>query len=119
MTRWYWQQIGCLLIEEFALVRASAANAPRYVDGVIVLGEPTGTSSTRTFDISGRHVIAIQTKARRLGMFVMGQCLFSRNLLRAHGPNSIRSTALCTKDDAALRPLLEAHEGCEVVIYEP
>lgn len=119
MTRWYWKQIGGLLVEEFTLVRASPTNAPRYVDGLIVLGEPTQISDSRTFDISGRDVIAIQTKARRLGMFVMGQCLFSRDLLRAHGPNSIRSIALCTRDDAALRPLLEAHEGCEVVIYEP
>jgi hypothetical protein len=119
MTRWYWQQVGGLLIEEYTLVRRSPTNAPRYADGLIVLGEPTQISSTRTFDIAGRDVIAVQAKAKRLGLLLMGQCLFSRDLVRAMGPTSVRSVALCTRDDAVLRPLLEAHEGCEVVIYEP
>ena len=32
-------------------------------------------------------------------------------------PRSIRSVALCTADDAVLRPLLEQHKGCEVRVY--
>jgi len=29
----------------------------------------------------------------------------------------IRSVAVCTADDAVLRPLLERHKGCEVRVY--
>ena len=29
----------------------------------------------------------------------------------------IRSVAVCTADDAVLRPLLERHKGCEVWVY--
>ena len=119
MTRWYWQQVGGLLIEEYTMVKASPTNAPRYLDGLIVLDEPTTISTSRSVDISSRDVIAIQTKAKRLGMLLMGQCLFSRDLVRAMGARSVRSIALCTEDDAVLRPLLEAHEGCEVVIADP
>ena len=100
------------------MVRASATNAPRYLDGLIVLGEPTALANTRNFDITDRDVIAIQTKAKRLNMFLMGQCLFSRDLVRAMGARTVRSIALCTRDDAVLRPLLEAHEGCEVVVVD-
>lgn len=32
-------------------------------------------------------------------------------------PRSIRSVAVCTADDAVLRPLLERHKGCEVRVY--
>jgi hypothetical protein len=119
MTRWYWQQVGGLLIEEFTMVKASLTNAPRYLDGLIVLGEPTAIAESRSFDIAGRDVIAIQAKAKRLGMMLMGQCLFSRELLLAMSPRSVRSVALCRADDSVLRPLLEAHKGCEVAIYDP
>lgn len=119
LTRWYWQQIGGLLIEEFLMVKRSPTNAPRHLDGLIVLGEPTALAETRSFDITDRDVIVVQTKAKRLGMLLMGQCLFSRDLVRAMGARSVRSVALCTADDSVLRPLLESHEGCDVVIYEP
>lgn len=100
------------------MVRPSPTNAPRYLDGLIVMGEPTAIATTRTFDITGRDVIAVQTKAKRLGMMLMGQCLFSRDLVRSMGARSVRSVALCATDDAVLRPLLEAHDGCEVVIFD-
>lgn len=116
MTRWYWQTMGGLLIEEFTMVKPTPTNAPRYLDGLIVLGEPTAIADTRIFDITDRDVIAIQTKARRLNMHLMGQCLFSRDLVSAMSPRTVRSIALCAEDDTVLRPLLEAHQDCEVVI---
>ena len=117
MTRWYWNQVGGLLIEEFMVVRRGEQQARRLIDGLIVVGEQTRVAEKRTFDIAGRDVIVIQSKNRRLSMPLMGQCLFSRDLVRQLGPSSIRSVALCTRDDVTLRPLLEAHEGCEVVVY--
>jgi hypothetical protein len=116
ITRWYWEQVGGLLIEEFPLIRKSRTNAPRYADAVIVLGEQTAICSTNYVDVAGKDVVVVQTKAQRLGMYLMGQTVFSRELMKNHGPKSVLSVALCVKDDLALRPLLEAFEGCEVVI---
>lgn len=118
LTRRYWQSVGGLLIEEYLLVESSHDRGPRRLDGLIVLGEPTRIADSKIFDITGRDVIAIQTKASRLGMYLMGQCLFSLRLLEKKSPNSVRSVAICTKDDAVMRPLLESFPGCEVVVYE-
>ena len=117
LTRWYWEKVGGLLIEEFPVVKATAVQGKRFLDGLIVLGEPTAKTSSQDFDLKGRDVIVVQTKAKRLGMYLMGQCLFSRDLVLQLGAKSVISIALCTKDDLVLRPLLEAHEGCEVVVF--
>ena len=73
---------------------------------------------SETIDIApGERAILVQTKASRLGMYLMGQTLFSAELLRRRYPAAlIESVALCSKDDAVLRPLLEAHTGCRVVV---
>ena len=118
MTRWYWEKIGGLLIEEFPVVASKPGRGKRHLDGLIILGEPKSISASKNFDITGKDVIVIQAKAKRLGMYLMGQCLFSRDLVLQLGANTVRSVALCTKDDSVLRPLLEAHVGCEVVVYE-
>ena len=117
LTRWYWQQVGGLLIEEFPLVKGSKGTSPRFLDGLIVLGEKAAISEVRDFSIAGRDVIAIQTKASRLGMYLMGQCVFSLELVKRLNPRSVRSVALCTADDSVMRPMLEAIEGCEVVVF--
>ena len=116
LTRWYWGKVGGLLIEEFPVVNSSRTSGRRCLDGLIVLGEPTSLSTSKHYDLTGKDVIVIQAKAKRLGMSLMGQCIFSRDLVLQLGASSVRSVAICTKDDAALRPLLEAHDGCEVVI---
>ncbi len=85
---------------------------------VIVLGEKKRRLKRGAeFDLAGRDVIAVQSKHRRLGMTVAGQTLFSKELLKRFKPRSIRSVAVCTADDAVLRPLLERHKGCEVRVY--
>lgn len=118
LTRWYWEKVGGLLIEEFPIVKASPLQGKRFVDGLIVLGEPTFRTTWLEFDLTGRDVIVIQAKAKRLGMYLMGQCLFSRDLVLQLGAKSVRSVAVCTEDDHTLRALLEKHEGCEVVVFD-
>lgn len=118
LTRWYWEKVGGLLIEEYPVVKASALQGKRFLDGLIVLGEPTARTSSQEFDLKGRDVIVVQTKAKRLGMYLMGQCLFSRDLVLQLGAKSVISIALCTENDLVLRPLLEAHVGCEVVVFQ-
>ncbi len=49
----------------------------------------------------------------------MGQTLFSLQLVKALGPTFAIAVALCTADDAVLRPRLEAHEGCFVEVNSP
>lgn len=117
ITRWFWEQIGGLLIEEFQLVKRGPDSAPRYADGLIVVGEPNQIRRQRSFDISGRDVILIQTKAKRLGMDLMGQTLFSLQLVRQMEPKTARAVALCSKSDTVMRDLLESHDGCSVVEY--
>lgn len=118
MTLWFWHQVGGLLIEEFVLVRRTASQGQRLIDAVIVLGEmKRRLKRGAEFDLAGRDVIAVQSKHRRLGMTVAGQTLFSKELLKRFKPRSIRSVAVCTADDAVLRPLLERYKGCEVRVY--
>ena len=104
----YWQQIGGTLIEEFPMVRASATCGPRYADAVILpRGEErriTGSDRAAIL-LEGEDVIVVQAKASRLGMYLMGQTLFSAELIRRFNPASVRSVALCTEDDSVLRPL--------------
>lgn len=120
MTLWYWSQVGGTLIEEFLAVRRGPERGERLLDGLIVHDGETRRVRGREFDIEeirGRDVTIVQAKAKRLGMYLMGQALFSRSLLEPFGPRSVTSVALCAKDDVLLRPILEAHEGLKVVVY--
>ncbi|MBJ6979257.1 hypothetical protein [Luteimonas sp. MC1895] len=120
MTRWYWSQIGGLLLEEFLVVPRAPGQGRRLLDGLIVLGEPAAIAPPGTrFDVAGRDVVSVQTKNSLLGMYLMGQALFSRDLVRALGPKSVMSVALCSASDRVLTPMLEAHENCHVVVCPP
>jgi hypothetical protein len=122
MTRWFWEKNGGALYEEFCVVRSEPGHGRRLIDGLIVLGE----EKRRTFDqprpddLLGKDVIVVQTKNARLGMYLMGQTLFSRDLVRQFQPGvkSIQSVALVSKSDDKLAPLLTAH-GCTVEVCPP
>jgi hypothetical protein len=116
MTEWYWRRVGGLLIEEYPVVARGVNHGVRRLDGLIISDAPTGRVYGERVDISGRDVVVVQAKARRLGMPLMGQTLFSLQLVKALGPASAIAVALCKADDAVLRPLLEAHEGCFVEV---
>ena len=115
-TRQYWETVGGLLIEEFKVIERGLKNSIRLIDGVIVLGEKNSIHSSTKFDISGRDIICIQTKKNRLGMYVMGQAFFSRELLKRHNPKSIKSVIICGKEDSVLQELCSKYE-IEVVVY--
>lgn len=120
MTLWYWTQVGGLLIEEFRVTNKTSSQGHRLVDGLIVLGEPTERARTADkADLRGKDVIVIQAKNSRLGMYLMGQTLFSGQLVRQLGPRSVQSIALCQATDETLQPMLEAYEGCKVVVCPP
>jgi len=115
MTIWYWEQVGGKLIEEFLIVNAGKGQGKRAVNGLIVLGgRKKRLAPGSKLDIKGKDVLIIQSKNKRLGMSLMGQTLFSAELVKRLGPWSVQSVALCRETDEVLQPLLEAHKGCKV-----
>jgi len=120
MTRWYWSQIGGTLVEEFQLTPKTATSSVRRVDGLILPDGPHRISDTRDVVVDGQDVILVQTKTGRLGMYLMGQVVFSQRLMYLnYEPSRVRSVALCERDDDVLRPMLEAYDDIEVVIAPP
>jgi hypothetical protein len=117
MTRWYWQQVKGTLIEEFIAVERSTTCGRRLLDGVIIQDAEFRIARQSEVSIEGKDIIVIQTKASRLGMYLMGQTLFSAELMKRFNPRSIKSVALCSRDDEILRSLLEFYPATQVVIY--
>lgn len=98
MTRRYWEKVGGTLVEEFLAVNAGPDRARRLLDAVIVPdGDHRIASPGEKIDVKGKDVIVVQTKAKRLGMYLMGQALFSRELVCDLGAKSVRSVALCAR----------------------
>lgn len=116
LTRRYWKETGGTLVEEFLAVPGSLVQGKRLLDGVIILGAPFEIKKAKAVNLEGKDIVVIQTKAARLGMYLLGQALFSARLVERFRPASIRSVAICTKGDAALEPLAKEY-GVEVVIY--
>lgn len=115
ITRRYWQTIGGTLIEEFPAVKAGPENGARVLDAVIIPGGPFEIRLAGSVELTGKDIVVVQTKASRLGMYLLGQALFSRRLMEPFRPSSIRSVALCMKGDAVLEPLAKEY-GIEVVV---
>ncbi len=81
------------------------------------MGEKTEILKAHEVEIQGKDVVVIQTKANRLGMNLLGQAVFSAELMKSYNPKSIRSVAICILGDSVLEPLANKF-GIEVVIYE-
>jgi hypothetical protein len=116
MTRRYWQQVGGTLIEEFVAVKGTSNCGVRVLDGVIIQDGDFTIAKQSEVSFEGKDVIVIQTKAGRLGMYLMGQAFFSAQLIRRFNPRSVISVALCSQDDSELRPLFEQYPNMKVVV---
>lgn len=117
LTRKYWQSIGGTLVEEFPVVRRTTTCAQRLLDGLIVLDGKNRIANADEISIEGMDVIVLQTKANRLGMNLMGQAFFSRELVKVFQPKSIRTVAICAQDDSVLHALCDEFQ-IDVVIFE-
>jgi len=115
MIEWYWRQVGGTLIKEFPAYLKTPTCGRRLLDAVILTNKERRRAKCTDVSLKGEDVIVVQAKANRLGMYLMGQTLFSAELIKRFEPASIRSVALCHFDDSVLRPLLESY-GMEVVI---
>ena len=119
LTRRYWrEEVGGTLIEEFPAVRRGQNQARRLIDGVVILGGPhVIAQSSKEVEIKDRDIVIIQTKAPyTLGMYLLGQALFSRHLMEPFQPKSIKSVAICTRGDDVMGDLAERY-GIEVKVY--
>ncbi|MBW2473936.1 MAG: hypothetical protein JRE56_05005, partial [Deltaproteobacteria bacterium] len=106
----FWESVGGILVEEYMLVPGATDGtiARRLIDGLIVLGGEKRIIADQSINLMDRDVIAVQTKADRLGMYLMGQAFFSRELLQELGPRTIRSVAICSKGDSVMERLCAA-----------
>jgi hypothetical protein len=115
----YWNKVGGTLIPEFQVVPQSDDVGRRLVDAVILPDLPRNVAHWREVSLTGQHVIVIQAKASRLGMYLMGQAIFSAELVRTRfAPATVRSVILCSKDDNVLRQYLAPYPEVEVVVDE-
>ena len=111
-----WKETGGTLIEEFLAVKSTRNQGRRLIDGVIIKGGPHRKVKASEANIAGRKIVVIQAKASRLGMSVLGQALFSKELIRDFSPKSVETAAVCTKGDARLEPLAKEY-GIIVRMY--
>ena len=118
MIEKYWGDIGGTLIEEFQAVPKGETSGRRLIDAIIIPTGPTRRAKATEVDIRGEDIICVQAKNSRLGMYVMGQAVFSPRLLRKFQPRSVRSVALVSEDDEELRALLKDFEDVEVVVIK-
>ena len=116
LTRRYWEEVGGTLLEEFPAVRKRQDRGKRLLDAVILPDGPNLTAKAKDIEITDQNIVIVQTKAYRLGMYLLGQALFSIHLMEPFLPKSIQSVAICTKGDAVLEPLAQKY-GIKVVIY--
>jgi hypothetical protein len=112
----FWESVGGTLVTEFQAVPRSAGVGRRLLDAVILPGLPKERAHWRDVNLEDQDVVAVQAKAHRLGMYLMGQAIFSVELLRRFRPKSIRSVILCSADDSVLRPLLTPYPQVDVVV---
>lgn len=113
----YWDSVGGTLIQEFQAVPRMPGAARRLLDAVILPKQPKRVAHWSEVRLEGEDVIVVQAKADRLGMSLMGQGVFSAELIRRRfNPRSVRSVILCDCDDSALLPLLESFPGVQVIV---
>lgn len=117
MVVMYWHRIGGSLIEEFPLTKSQSNVGRRRADAVIFPDEPKERRTPHSLvPLDGQDVIVVQAKTGRLGMHLLGQAFFSKLLCERLGAASVKSVALCEREDAVLGPIFERYEDCEVVV---
>ena len=118
LTIAYWETVGGTLCLEFPVQHGFDNSGRRLLDGVIVTDLPTERKPHKDISIDGHDVVIVQTKDSRLGMYLLGQAFFSREAIKTvANVRSIRTVALCTRDDLFMRSLAE-HQGIEVVVID-
>jgi hypothetical protein len=120
MAHRYWKRMDGTLLEEYLAVARRQGVGQRKVDAVIVVdGARRIASRGEHASLDGHDLIVVQTKAHRLAMYLLGQALFSRVLIKKRcSPRTLRTVALCAENDAVLGPIAKRF-GIEVVVDKP
>ena len=107
----YWNEVGGMLCKDFKAVQEGKTR--RTLDAVILPDGPKVQVHGKDISLRDQNIIVVQAKAKPLSMYLMGQTLFSAELVKTEevtncfgSPRSIRSTALCKEGDPILRRLL-------------
>jgi hypothetical protein len=90
----YWQQVGGTLIKEFPAVKRARTCGQRLMDGVILSHGPHRTATRRGVSLEGQDIV-VQAKRGRLGMVLMGQTLFSADVMKRFRLRDGRFRVLC------------------------
>ncbi|PCH79300.1 MAG: hypothetical protein COB96_04575 [Planctomycetota bacterium] len=59
-------------MEEFPAVRRTATNGARYLDAIILPNGENRIAHWWEVEVEGQDVIVVQTKAKRLGLYLLG-----------------------------------------------
>jgi hypothetical protein len=123
ITEEFWKnELGAqgTLYKEFpAVKREQGVQSPRWLDGVVVSGDPSDVKKHVGRSLDGQDIVIIQAKATPLNAHVFGQALLSQDLIQMRwSPKSIRSVLLCTADDPDLRPITNEFPGVEIHIRQ-
>ena len=79
---------------------------------------PPTLSSDRTADTSLISLLPKPSLFAEVQQYLLGQAFFSREAIKTvANARSIRTVALCTRDDLFMRSLAE-HQGIEVVVID-
>jgi len=92
------------------VLRIRGGVAQRLGDGLVLHGVPKELGRISREEIEGAEITVLQTKRTRLGMSVMGQAFFSRELMKKlFLPAVVHTVVICDQGDAVLEDLCRAH----------
>jgi hypothetical protein len=106
-----WKEIGGELVQEFVVPTIPGQRSRvRRLDGVFAVDGPRRRLPVGTpLSLRDRDVVICQAKAGQLDLGVLGQTLFSAELLeREHSPRSLRLIAAAVRPDPLIERLLES-----------
>jgi hypothetical protein len=86
MTRRYWERMRGTLLEEYLIVPSHPPDVGRRLIDAVIIEDGDHRIASRaesvSFSLDGHDIVIVQTKALRLGMYLLGQAFFSRELIK-------------------------------------
>lgn len=112
------KQFGGTLIYEYPIAAERGTSERRRIDAIILPTRKRIELKGINITPENEPIIVVQAKAHRLGMQLLGQAIFSPDLIWHVAPRSknIRSIALCGAHDDRLEALIEPSDGIQVVV---
>lgn len=107
-TRRFWKTVGGTLAHDFPVVKRTSKHGARSIEALIVPDGAPVELFGEAVDVTGKDVIVVQTKAHRLSTQQLGEAVVAREVAQRHlNPASVRTVAVCRRDDDVLAPIAE------------